>query len=155
MIWVPSFEEQSLYPFKKKNLNIYRPKKKSIFNIHDPNGIKWIFQLRVGLSPLKSHKKSHKFHDTPANTCCCTLSAETSLHYLLHCPNFINHRHDLFQVLNPIIFANNIRFIDDNSLVYLLLYGHEKFQFHENQTILKATINFIKKSSRFSNVICL
>ena len=140
---------ESLSIFKKYILKIYRPEKKQIFNIHDPHGIKWIFQLRVGLSSLKSHKKSHNFQDTPDDTCCCTLSAETSHHYLLHCPNFINHRLDLFQVLNPIIFANNMRFIDDNSLVHLLLYGHEKLKFHENQTIITATINFIKTSSRF------
>ena len=98
-------------------------------------------------SGLESSQKLHKFQDTPVDTCCCSLSAETSLHYLLHCPNFINHRHGLFQVLNPIIFANNNnRFIDDNSLVYLLLYGNVKLQFHENPTILKATIDFIKKT---------
>ena len=141
---------QSLSTFKKNLLSIYRPEKKSIFDIHDPKGIKWIFQLRVGLSPLKSHKKSHNFQDTPDDTCRCTLSAETSEHYLLHCPNFINYRDELFQVLNPIMFANNMRFLDDKNLVYLLLYGHVKLKPRENQSILKATINFIKKTSRFS-----
>ena len=48
---------ESLSVFKKKLMEVYRPKKKEIFNIYD-SGIKWIFQLRVGLSPLKSHKKS-------------------------------------------------------------------------------------------------
>ena len=50
---------------KTNILNIIRPVKKGLFNIRDPNGIKWIFQLRVGLSSsLKSHKKSHGFKDT-------------------------------------------------------------------------------------------
>ena len=48
-------ETASISKFKEKLLKLYRPVKKSIFNVHD-NGIKWIFQLRVGLSPLKSHK---------------------------------------------------------------------------------------------------
>ena len=37
------------------------PPKKSIFGIHDHCGIKLLFQLRVGLSPLKGHKKNHNF----------------------------------------------------------------------------------------------
>ena len=52
---------ESLSIFKKNILKIYRPEIKSLFDIHDPNCIKWIFQLRVGLSPLKSHKKITTF----------------------------------------------------------------------------------------------
>ena len=48
---------ESLAVFKRNLLKLYRPPKKSLFNIYD-NGIKWIFQLRVGLSPLRSHKKA-------------------------------------------------------------------------------------------------
>ena len=133
-------------------LKIYRPEKKNVFNIHDPNGIKWIFQIRVGLSPLKSHKKSHNSQDTPDDTSRCTLSAETSQHNFIHCPDFFNHRHDIFQILNPIMFANNMRFLDDKTLVHLLLYGHKKLEFHVNESILKSTINFIKNSLRFSQM---
>ena len=43
--------------FKSSILQVIRPPKKEIFNIHNPDGINRIFQLRVGLSPLKSHKK--------------------------------------------------------------------------------------------------
>ena len=39
----------SLSKFKSKLLNLIRPPKKSIFGIHDPCGIKLLFQLRVGL----------------------------------------------------------------------------------------------------------
>ena len=68
--------------FKKKMLKLYRPEKKTLYNIHDPNHIKWIFQLRVGLSPLKSHKKNHKFKDSLDDTCSCPLrTSETSEHF--------------------------------------------------------------------------
>ena len=103
----------------------------------------------MGLSPLKSHTKNHNFQDTPDDTCQCTVNAETSHHFLIHCPNFIEHRRKLFETLNPIMLENNLRFIDDKNLVHLLLYGHEKFKPHENQSILKATVNFIQKTSRF------
>jgi len=140
---------ESLSIFKNKILKLYRPAKKSLFDIYDYD-IKWIFQLRVGLSPLKSHKKKHNFEDTPNDTCQCKLNAETSHHFFLHCPAYINQRHELFQILNPILLANNLRFVDDKAIVNLLLYGYETFKLNENHKILKATINFIRKSSRFS-----
>ena len=34
----------------------FRPKSKNIFGVHDPLGLRYLFQLRVGLSPLGSHK---------------------------------------------------------------------------------------------------
>ena len=122
-----------------------------IYNIHD-DGIKWIFQLRVGLSPLKSHKKSHNFEDTPYDTCVCSRDAETTCHFLLHCPNFITHRNTLFDTVNPILHANNIPFLADNKLLNLLLYGDEKFKLDENKEILIATINFIRHTNRFSRI---
>ena len=141
---------KSLSIFKKNILKVIRPAKKSLFNIHNPNGIRWIFQLRVGLSPLKSHKKSHNFQDTPDDLCACLLNVETTQHFLLKCPNYNEHRHHLFQIINPVLLVNDINHQDDCDLVRLLLYGHEKFNFHENQILLKATINFIAKTSRFS-----
>ena len=59
----------SLSKFKSKLLSLIRPTQKSIFSIHDPCGIKLLFQLRVGLSPLKGHKKNHNFSDTPSAIC--------------------------------------------------------------------------------------
>ena len=56
---------ESLSIFKKNILKIYRQAKKSLFDIHDPNCIKWIFQLRVGLSPLKSLKKTSQLSRHP------------------------------------------------------------------------------------------
>ena len=38
-----------------------RPMYKSVFNIHDIKGLKYLFQLRMNLSPLRSHKKHHNF----------------------------------------------------------------------------------------------
>ena len=141
---------KSLSIFKKNILKIIRPEKKDLFNIHNPNGIKWIFQLRVGLSPLKSHKKLHNFKDTPDDTCQCNLNAENTQHFLLKCPNYNAQRKVLFETLNPIVLSNNIHNLNDNRMVHLLLYGYEKLKFHENQTVLNGTINFIERTGRFS-----
>ena len=75
----------SLGVFKSNILKIIRQPKRSIFNIHDPKGLKRLFQLRLGLSPLRYHKKRHGFRDTPNDTCMCQITAETTEHFLLHC----------------------------------------------------------------------
>ena len=73
-------ESKSISEFKNTLLKLYRPVKRNIFNVHD-NGIKWIFQLRVGLSHLKSHKKHHKFsgyEEDLSDTCNCLTGLETN-----------------------------------------------------------------------------
>ena len=135
----------SLSVFKKNILKIVRPEKKSLFNIENLDGIRWIFQLRVGLSPLKNHKKMHNFHDTNDDTCHCTMHAETTKHFLLKCSNFDTHRQELFHVVDPILIANITYPINDSELVHILLYGHQYFKFHENKTV----VHFITKTSRF------
>ena len=108
-------EYKSISKFKESILKLYRPVKKSIFNVHD-NGIKWIFQLRVGLSPLKSHKKDHNFsgyEEDFSATCSCLMGLETTCHFLLHCPNFTFHRRTLFDTVNPILQAYNIPFLSN------------------------------------------
>ena len=65
-------------------------------------------------------------------------------------PRFTNYRHQILQVINPILLAHGMGFQDDDKLLSILLYGHKKFTFQENQSTLIATIAFIKKSNRFS-----
>ena len=50
--------------FKKNVLSIIRPPAKSKFGIHDPIGLSYLTQLRVGLSKLNFHKFNHNFRDT-------------------------------------------------------------------------------------------
>ena len=142
-------EAKSLSVFKNNILKIIRPTKRSIFNIHNPMATRWIFQLRVGLSPLKSHKKAHNFQDTPNDKCLCNFP-ETTLHFLLKCTIYNEFRPTLFQILDPIFLLNDMINLTDSEIVHILLYGHEKFNFYENRAILKATIKFIQETTRFS-----
>ena len=123
-----------------------RPEKKSLYGVFNPNGIRWIFQLRVGLS----HKKLHNFKDTPDDTCLCNTGAETAQHFLLNCPIFRNQCHVLFQTINPILLANNLQHLPDSALVKFLLYGHDKLKPHVNQSILRTVMIFIGNTHRFS-----
>ena len=50
--------------FKKKVLQKIRPSARSVFDIHDPIGLSYLTQLRVGLSKLNLHKFQHNFRNT-------------------------------------------------------------------------------------------
>ena len=86
---------ESLSIFKKSIFNLIRPNPKSIFGIHNPLGLRHLFQLRVGLSPLKCHKNSHNFIDTPNDWCDCYCAPESTYHFVLKCPLYLIQRHKL------------------------------------------------------------
>ena len=54
--------KMTLIIFKSNALKLIRPEKKNVFNIHDPKGMKRLFQLRVGLSALRDHLKASQFY---------------------------------------------------------------------------------------------
>ena len=72
----------SLHALKSHLTTFFRPNNKCIFNIHDPIGIKYLCQIRLGLSPLRSHKKHHNFRDTPLDLCICKIGVEDTDHFL-------------------------------------------------------------------------
>ena len=142
-------QARSLKEFKSNILSKIRPPKKSVFNIHDPVGIKRLFQLRVGLSPLNDHKKRHNFNDTPSDMCHCEIRPETTDHFFLTCDLYIEERRELFEVVNPIIESSNLLMDENIKLVNLLLYGHEKLRERDNYKVTNATLKFIQNTGRF------
>ena len=138
----------SLSNFKNKLTNLIRPNSKSIFKIHDPLGIKFLYQLRVGLSPLKCHKKSYNFPDTPNDWCDCLSAPEDTEHYLLKCTLFFVQRQKLLASVNNLLINTNLlHLIHDYKL---FLYGHHTLTNHTNNNILTSTILYIKETGRFS-----
>ena len=50
---IPYFKEiPSIGILKNHVLSLIRPEEKSIFGVHDSSGLRYLFQLRIGLSPL-------------------------------------------------------------------------------------------------------
>ena len=137
----------SLSIFKSTITKIIKPKKKNVFNVHNPN-LKYLYQLRGGLSSLKAHKFRHKFDDTPNPTCSCGTAAESTRHFLLDCPAFTNHREKLLDDVNPFIAKLNVNPVDPN-FVNILLYGNDSLTIRENKAILESTLAFISNSGRF------
>ena len=85
--------------FKLGILALVRPPPKRIFDIHDPIGMKWLFQPRVGLSLLYAHKKNHNFCDK----CDVCKRTENLEHFFLHCIPFTETRRTL---INSVLTLN-------------------------------------------------
>ena len=147
----------SISEFKKKLLETIRPKKANpIFMVHDPENIKYIYQLRVGLSQLRSHKKKHNFRDTPTDICSCGTGVESTSHFLLLCPYFSIQRQALLSTIGSILNSNtktpNISNLDNAAKVDTLLYGNENLNFLENRSVLTATIKYISSTGRLNQM---
>ena len=141
-------EMPDLITFKNHLLSFYRPKPKRIFGIHDPTGVRYLFQLRLGLSPLRSHKKRHNFLDTPSDDCLCKTGKETTEHFLFTCPFYALKRIPLAETVVPLLPPRNLAFLQND--VNLYLYGHGKLPENDNRIIILSTIKFIKDSNRFN-----
>ena len=74
---------------KEHVLSLFRPKSKSIFGVHDPIGLRYLFKLRVSLSLLRSHKSRNNFIDTPTDICHCNPGIEDIGHFLFQ--GYLHH----------------------------------------------------------------
>ena len=61
----------------------------SVFNIHNPIGLKYITRLRLGLSHLNKHRFNHNFENYLTPKCICSSENESTLHFFLHCHYYI------------------------------------------------------------------
>ena len=96
-IFIGNFEiMQSIVKLKDYINSLIRPNVKSIFGIYDPVGIRFIFQLRLRLSPLRSHKWRHNFIDTTSDICHCKQGVENTDHFLLYCSSYTTQNTDHF-----------------------------------------------------------
>ena len=141
---MPSFDT-----LKDHVISFFRPKTKSIFGIHDPLGIRFLFQLRVSLSPLRSHKRRHNFIDTPSDTCHCNHGIEDTFHFLFLCPSYATQRATLVTSVIDILQKNNLNHLGNQLQLYL--YGQDSISYTDNRIILLSTIKYIKDTRRFSN----
>ena len=139
----------SVASFKRNLLVFVREKPKSIFNIHHPIGLKYLFRLRLGLSPLKYDKFRHNFVDTINDTCQCGFAPENVHHFFFVCPLYHQQRIFLLNYVSHLLNPNLAINIINN--VTLLLYGGQILSDCENKCLLLSTIKFIIDSKRFDN----
>ena len=113
-------------------MQFVRPSPSSTHNCFNTKWIKYLTRLRLGLSHLRDHKFKHGFLDSLNPICSCGLDIETTCHYLLHCPNFINER---------TLFLNDVSRITKDAL--------PSFDSATNTLILNASVEYILSSERF------
>ena len=137
---------ESLSLFKTNILKFIQPSPNSVYNCHNPKGLKFITRLRLGLSHLREHKSKHSFQDTINPLCSCRLDIESTEHFLLHCPQFVNERRTLLSTIGNI----NYKLLEntDSNLTQMLLLGNTSFDITDNTKILNATIHFILLTKR-------
>ena len=136
----------SLNTFKKKLLNFIRPCANSIFDIHNPLGIKLLTRLRLGLSHLHEHKFRHCFQDTLNPLCECSKDIESTMHFFLHCTNFLIPRQILFQKIRNI--DDSILPQSETQLTQTLLYGNQNYHSTINRLIIISTIEYLISTER-------
>ena len=73
----------SVAAFKHKLLLKIRSPVSSIFGSHDPIGVSYLSQIRVGLSKLNLHKFKHNFKDTINPLCPTNDGVEDTEHFFL------------------------------------------------------------------------
>ena len=140
----------SLAVFKTKLLSKIRPPAKPVFGIHDPTGLSYLSQIRVGLGRLNFHKFKHNFRDTVNPMCPTNDGIEDTEHFLLLCPSFDVQRRHLLAGVSVLL----QKFVEINSLpnavlVQILLYGDKNLSNEINKSILELTLVFIHNTGRF------
>ena len=124
----------------------------SIYNMHDPVGIKYLTTLRLGLSHLNEHNFRHNFQDCLNPLCSCSLEVETTNHYFLHFHYYSDIRKTLLNSVKEIT-NKCLSDFSDETLVNLLLYGNSIYSLEKNKEVIKASINFILSSQWFPGTL--
>ena len=110
--------------------------------MHDPLGLRYIFQLRVNFSPVRNHKRRLNFADTTSEVCQCNQDIEDTSHFLFACPHFATHRANLAVKVIDILKGNNLN--NQGNQRELYLYGHRSLNLINNRNILLSTVKYIK-----------
>ena len=95
-------KSDSISIFKKRILSFIRPLSNKVSNSHNSQGLKLLKRFQLGLSHLCYHKFKHNFLDTINPLCSCGSDIETTLNFLLCCPNLMECRKTLLSEVSEI-----------------------------------------------------
>ena len=119
---------------------------KSIFGVHDIEGVQLLTRLRVQFNDLHENRFRHRFHCS--NPMCFYQTSIEDEYFLLHCPYYTNYRRDLHDHVSNVI-DRDLDSLTSIDLCNLLLYGNSQFPFDTNHSMIESTITFIKSTKRF------
>ena len=90
----------SLFIYSKSVLfNFIRPSPNSPDNSHNPSGFCLITRLRLGLSHIKQYELKQNFQDSINPLCGCKKNIDSTEHFLLHSPQFVNKNRFLLSTI--------------------------------------------------------
>ena len=138
---------KSFADFKKNILSFIRPKVNSVFNCNSSKGLKFVWRLRLGLSPLREHKFKHSFQDSINPLYSWSFDVKLTIHYFFHCPLFTIERHILLSKISKI--DNKLVDSNESDLTQDLLSGDPSKDRETNTEILNATVNYVLTTKRF------
>ena len=113
--------------FRKSILKFIRSSANSLFNSHNPKGIKFITRLWLGLSHLREYKFKYSFQNSLNPFCNCGMDIELTAHYLLHCPRYIIERRTLLSTIENT--DNNLLDLSEPILMKTLLFDSNSQMF--------------------------
>ena len=137
--------------FKASLLKLGRPHASSTYRIHNLVGLRLLTCLRLGVSHLNEHKFRHNFAHCVKSLCSCSIKPETSLHFFLHCHNFLNFRRKLFDKIK--LLDGTLLQLNDESLLTILLFDSKTYNEQVNVQVLNASIDYIINSYRFTGFL--
>ena len=136
--------------FKGRLLQFVKPVS-SMYTCHNAIGIKYLTRLRLGFNHLRYHKFKHGFLDATDLLCCCSTAIENTVHYFLHCSNFLSARNTFLNEIS--VTDRSIIDEDEIKIIQTLLYGNSIYSANDNKLILDATIKYIWETERFEGPI--
>ena len=97
-------------------------------------------RLRLGLSHLREHKFKRGFQDTLNPLRSCGNDVESTEHFLLHCPQFVNERRTLLSTLGN--FNHSLLENISNVVTQTLRFRNTSLSPSDNSRILSATSDY-------------
>ena len=116
---------------KKYLLKEIRSVPHSVYNICNPNGLKLLTGLRLGLSHLNEHRFNHNFEGSINPSCTCSLEVERTSYFFLYCHHYNSVKDITFNKLSEV--DVNLPNASDENLVNILLYGSSVFSCSQNR----------------------
>ena len=137
---------KSIYNFKKSIIT--EKLENTLYNVHDPIGVKLLWRLRLQFTQLNKHKFRHSFHDTVNPMCPYGTDAETTEHFLLRCHCFTTQRSELFDYLYRL--DPSFSKLNTKEKVTYLLYGSRSNSSSLNKEVIKLVIKCLKSTGCFN-----
>jgi hypothetical protein len=137
------YKESPTLPIFKKHLSSSSYKPKSFNRKCTGKHGNWLTRLRLGLSPLNSHRFSYNFINDPKCPNCN--KDETTFHYFFICPAYDNAR---LRLIDEVGRRLELDTADQNSLLEIFLFG--KIPEDKHNILLEIITDYMKSSERFS-----